>query len=104
MRVSQGFAGTRKHGQFQLGNRGTKTKYLREQGNKNHATMSPTFLLLLLLSLFFNMFAWNCDSGSKWCTSMNYFFTLGDLMLSQMINKQEQSGGVKQSRSIKLIT
>ena len=29
-----GVLGTREHGQFQLGNRGTKTKYLREQGNK----------------------------------------------------------------------
>ena len=34
MRVSQGCWGTREHGQFQLGNRGTKAKYLREQGNK----------------------------------------------------------------------
>ena len=34
MRVSQGYWGTREHGQFQLGNRGTKTKYLRQQGNK----------------------------------------------------------------------
>ena len=33
-RVSQGYWGTREHGQFQLGNRGTKEKYLREQGNK----------------------------------------------------------------------
>ena len=34
MRVSQGYWGTREHGQFQLGNSGTKAKYLREQGNK----------------------------------------------------------------------
>ena len=33
-RISQGFWGTREHGQYQLGNRGTKAKYLREQGNK----------------------------------------------------------------------
>ena len=34
MRVSHGFGETREHGQFQLGNRGTKAKCLREQGNK----------------------------------------------------------------------
>ena len=32
------FEGTRKQGQFQFGNRGTKTKYLREQGNKKKLT------------------------------------------------------------------
>ena len=34
MRVSQGYWGTRERGQFQPGNRGTKTKYLWKQGNK----------------------------------------------------------------------
>ena len=34
LRVSRGFWGTREHGQFQLGNRETKAKYLREKGNK----------------------------------------------------------------------
>ena len=34
VRVSQGFWGTREHGQFQLGNRGTNAKYQREQGDK----------------------------------------------------------------------
>ena len=36
MRVSQSFGGTREHGQFQLGNSGTKAKCLREQGNEKH--------------------------------------------------------------------
>ena len=34
MGVSQSFGGRRQHGQFQLGNRGTKAKCLREQGKK----------------------------------------------------------------------
>ena len=32
---SQGFWGIREHGEFELGKRGTKTKFLREQGNIN---------------------------------------------------------------------
>ena len=31
--VSKGFGGIREHGQFELGNRGTKKKYIRDKGN-----------------------------------------------------------------------
>ena len=67
----RGVLGNREHGQFQLGNRGTKAKYLREQGNKNvlgntgtkHSL--ATFSLNLCCQQFFsfNLFAWNCGSG-----------------------------------------
>ena len=85
MRVSQGYWETREHGQFQLRNRGTKEKYLREQGNKKrfrehgnktlrkggqkkkrckwHSSLDISFALMSSTFLSVNLFAWNCGSG-----------------------------------------
>ena len=108
MRVSQGYWGTREHGQFQLGNRGTKTKYLREQGNKKRfrehgnkmlrkggqkkndvkGTHLATFLLHSCRQHFVSKSV--CTELRQWFNwgiSKSYEFTLGGWMLSEIINR-----------------
>ena len=107
-RISQGFWGTREHGQFQLGNRGTKAKYLREQGNKkrfrehgNKALLNgrtknwkknATGTYLATFSLhprcqhfFFQSICMESRQRLNWGISMCYKSTLANWMLGKIV-------------------
>ena len=111
LRVSQGFWGTREHGQFQLGNRGTRAKYLREQGNKkrfrehgnkallkggpkigekkrrNRHLSRDIFFAPTLSTFLFQSVCMELRMRLNWGMSMCSESTLGNLMLSKIIKK-----------------
>ena len=111
-RVSQGFWGRREHGQFQPGNRGTKAKYLREQGNKKrfreqgnkallkgrtknwkkkrrnrHLSCDIFFAPMSSTFFVFQSVCMELRQGLNWGMSMCYEFTLGNWTLSKIIKK-----------------